>query len=250
MDNDCQTIEIQRRYCGPPDSGNGGYCAGLLANALPASGLSGGAVEVTLKLPPPLDRPLEIRHRDGIAHLCDGDLEIAVARRADLALDVPSSPGVAAAQDAATRYVGLKHHLFPGCFVCGPGRGAGDGLRVFAGVLSDTPVAAAPWLAEQQYCDGQDLVAPEIIWAALDCPGYFGLLQPGLVALLGRMHGQIIERPRAGEQCVVTGWRLGVEGRKFFAGSALYANDGRVLAKARAIWIQLDRERFQVSAGR
>jgi hypothetical protein len=39
-----QVIRIDRRFRGPPDSGNGGFVAGLLSTALGGSG-----VEVTLR---------------------------------------------------------------------------------------------------------------------------------------------------------------------------------------------------------
>ncbi|HEY3542877.1 MAG TPA: ASCH domain-containing protein, partial [Gaiellaceae bacterium] len=48
-------LVIAARYRGPARSGNGGYTCGLVA------GLLGGSdVEVTLRAPPPLDRPLRI----------------------------------------------------------------------------------------------------------------------------------------------------------------------------------------------
>ena len=43
-------MTIDRRYRGPLHSANGGYAAGLLGSRL------GGAAEVTLRLPPPLER--------------------------------------------------------------------------------------------------------------------------------------------------------------------------------------------------
>src|SRR4051812_33728415 len=46
---------IGTRFRGPPESANGGYCAGILADAL------AGAVEVTLRRPPPLEQELELR---------------------------------------------------------------------------------------------------------------------------------------------------------------------------------------------
>jgi len=48
---------------------------------------------------------------------------------------------------------------------------------------------------------------------------------------------RIDEVPDVGERCVVTGWPLGEEGRKLYAGTALYGEDGRLLACARATWI-------------
>jgi hypothetical protein len=37
----------------------------------------------------------------------------------------------------------------------------------------------------------------------------------------------------------VTGWSLAVEGRKRLAGSAVHAQDGRLVALARAVWIEV-----------
>ena len=48
---------------------------------------------------------------------------------------------------------------------------------------------------------------------------------------------RIDELPDVGERCVVVGWPLGEEGRKLYAGTALYGEDGRPLARARATWI-------------
>jgi hypothetical protein len=44
--------------------------------------------------------------------------------------------------------------------------------------------------------------------------------------------------PQAGERCVVVGWPLGDEGRKAFAGTALFGEGGRLLGVARATWIE------------
>jgi hypothetical protein len=40
-----QTLSIDPRFCGPPEIGNGGYVAGLLArrSVSPASGAGGGS---------------------------------------------------------------------------------------------------------------------------------------------------------------------------------------------------------------
>ena len=51
-------VTIGRRYRGPLTSGNGGYSAGRLAAFVDAP-----AVEVTLRLPPPLERPLQVDPR-------------------------------------------------------------------------------------------------------------------------------------------------------------------------------------------
>jgi hypothetical protein len=52
------TLLIAGRFNGPPNSGNGGYCCGLLANYL------GGSATVRLSNPPPLDTPLTVNRQD------------------------------------------------------------------------------------------------------------------------------------------------------------------------------------------
>lgn len=112
-----ETVRIARRFCGPPDSGNGGYVAGLVAQELGSTDVS-----VMLRLPPPLECDLELGSDGAAAWLKDGDTMIASAERCELSIDVPSPPPFAGAEDAEARYAGLRRHNFPGCFVCGPER--------------------------------------------------------------------------------------------------------------------------------
>lgn len=226
-------VIIDRRFRGPPQSGNGGYVCGLIANAL------NGPAEVTLKAPPPLDTPLTLVKTESGASLMHGDLELGVARTATLDLQAPPPVTLAQAEAASAHFSGFHTHIFPECFVCGPARAQGDGLRIFAGAEDGRGVAYAPWRPDSRDCDASGRVAPEIVWAALDCPSYFGLHSPNLPALLGRMTAVVLERPRAGETCVLAGWKLTEDGRKHVAGSALYAEDGCVLALAKAVWVEL-----------
>jgi hypothetical protein len=55
--------------------------------------------------------------------------------------------------------------------------------------------------------------------------------------VLGRLTARVEHLPHPGERCVVMGWPLGEDGRKLYAGTALYGDDGRVLGSARATWI-------------
>ena len=43
--------------------------------------------------------------------------------------------------------------------------------------------------------------------------------------------------PEAGEECVVASWPLGEDGRKLYAGTALFSAAGELLAIARQTWI-------------
>jgi hypothetical protein len=219
-----ERITIDPRFNGPVGSANGGYTSGLLAELL------GGQAEVTLRSPPPLGCPLDVVRDDGRLHVADGDRVIAEAVPTHLELDVPEPPTYAEAERAAARYPGFEEHAFPTCFVCGPEREPGDGLRIFAGPVGEGRVAS-PWVPTE--------VEPKLVWAALDCPGAIAVGFPDRgETLLGRFAVRIDELPEVGERCVVVGWPLGEEGRKLYAGTALFGEDGRPLASARATWIE------------
>jgi hypothetical protein len=217
-------VIVPGRYNGPAGSGNGGYTCGLVA------GILGGVAEVTLRLPPPLDRELAVVREDGRVEIRDGEELVAEAGPVELDVDVPAPVSVEQAAEASRQYAGFVHHAYNTCFVCGPARE--DGLRVYAGPVEGRPgLVAAPWTPP-------DDVSAELVWAALDCPSGWAVddfQREGV--LLGRMAAAIDTLPAAGEPHVVLGWRVGEEGRKRFAGSALLTADGDVLARARSTWI-------------
>jgi hypothetical protein len=215
---------VPGRYNGPPDSGNGGYTCGLVAAIL------GGVAEVTLRRPPPLDRDLEVVRANGRVQIRDGAALVAEAEPAAVDADVPTPVSVEEAAEASARYAGFLHHAYNTCFVCGPGRE--DGLRVYAGPVEGRPgLVASPWTPGPE-------VRPELVWAALDCPSGWAVddfQREGV--LLGRMAAEIDRLPVPGEPHVIVGWRVGEDGRKRFAGSALLTAEGEALARARSTWI-------------
>jgi hypothetical protein len=209
---------IDSRFRGPRASGNGGYTCGLVAAFV------GNPADVTLRLPPPLERPLRF---DG-ERLWDGEELVAEAQPADVELDVPARVPFEEAERAAVPDLDSP---FPECFVCGHERA--DGLRIFAGPVAGRDVVAAPWVP------AADLTAPEFVWAALDCPGAYATGVPGRgTVVLGRLAARVERVPRAGERCVVIGWSLGDDGRKHRAGTALFGEDGSVLGVGSALWIE------------
>jgi hypothetical protein len=227
-----EVVSIGRRFRGPPDSGNGGYVAGLLAKAL-----GGSLCRVSLLRPPPLDVPLRIERGTDEARLMHGEDVVATGVRHEFSLDVPEPPAIGTARAAQERFSGHRHHIFPGCFVCGPERAEGDGLRIFPGPVGDQ--VASVWRPDQDLADEHGEVRPEFIWAALDCPGYFAVEGAAGLAVLGTMTAGIHVPLRAGEEAIVTGWAIGSEGRKHRVGTALHDAGGRLLAVAKATWITL-----------
>lgn len=231
---------IATRFRGPPDSANGGYCAGILANALD------GAVEVTLRRPPPLEQELKLQVQPERAELWHGESLLAEARRAPLELTAPEPPSFERALELSRHYVGHRRHHFPGCFGCGPARTVGDGLRIFPGADRVGQTVAAPFCPDPSLVDAAGFMRPELVWAALDCVGYFAAAAPDYpVALLGRMTARLSARVELDERCVVLGWALGRAGRKLHAGTALFGADGQLCGLAEQTWILLATDRRQ-----
>lgn len=227
------SIVIEPRFRGPPESGNGGYTCGRVAAA------AGSEVAVRLKRPPPLGVPLELAEADGILQLRHGDDVIAEARPTRVDVEVPSPLDHAEAVVASLGFAGFAEHPFPGCFVCGPQRMAGDGLRIFAGPVVGRPLVAAPWVPDGSLAGPDGRLHTEFLWSALDCPSGFATPIIGRVAVLGEFAARI-ERPLSvGEPCVVMGWHCGGEGRKHHSASAIIGPDGDVVARATATWIAL-----------
>jgi hypothetical protein len=236
-------IVIDRRFCGPPDSGNGGYVCGLVAAHVDRSS------EVALRLPPPLETPLRVaRAGDRSVRVLAGDALVAEAmpRGDELGLDVPEPVGIAEAEAAGAGSHLRAHpeeHPFPTCFVCGPKRAPEDGLHVLVGPVAGRGVAATAWTPASDLAGADRAVRPEFVWAVLDCSGGVGswLADPidGNPFVLGRMAVTINGPVRAVAPYAVVGWRAGHEGRKVTAGSAVFTAGGDLVGLGRATWIQL-----------
>ncbi len=233
------TFSIAQRFHGPPDSGNGGYVCGMVAHHIE------GSAEVRLRVPPPLERPLVITPLPrGVVALTDGDTVVAQARPAPVDADVPAPPTVDEAETASRSFRGFDEHWFPGCFVCGPERARGDGLRIFPGPLADTRQVACTWTPHASLGDAGGRVRSEFLWAALDCGGAFTHDVPeGKAIVLGLLGAELTGTTLVGEALVMLAWPLGVDGRKHFAGTALFAANGELRGRARATWVAVDADR-------
>jgi hypothetical protein len=234
-------IVIDRRFRGPPDSGNGGYSCGTLGT------LIDGAAEVTLRMPPPLDTPLVIENQDGDAIVATHHGKIVIeARPTTIDAVVPPSVSLADAEKAASNYEGFDNHAFPACFVCGPERPEGDGLRIFPGALGTDGACAAPWIPTASVADSDGMVRPEVVWAALDCPtgwATYYAAPDGDLALLGRLTARILLPIEAGTTYVCAAWASGSEGRKHFATGAVISPEGTIHAASHAVWVELKGDR-------
>jgi hypothetical protein len=216
-------IVLPRRYRGPLTSANGGYACGRLAACVDAD-----EVEVTLRLPAPLARPLSVERMDGRVRLLDGAAVVAEARPATVEDEAPAPVSLAVAEAARERHVREWTPDFRECYVCGVRE---DGLEIRVGLVAGRePLHAAPVALLES--------GPEFVWAAIDCPGAYAVGAEGRGDIvLGRMTARVHRVPEAGEECVAASWPLGEDGRKLHAGTALFAADGDLLALARQTWI-------------
>ena len=217
-------VTLPHHFRGPLTSANGGYACGRLAAFVDAD-----EVEVTLRLPPPLDRPLAVERDGAGVRLLDGEAVVAEGRPAPVEVDVPAPVSLEVAEESREKHVRGWSTEFNECFVCGVRE---DGLEIRVGPIAGRePLHASPIALPDSL--------PEIVWAAIDCPGAYAVGAEGRGDIvLGRMTARVDRVPESGEPCVVTAWPLGEDGRKLYAATALFAEDGELLAVARQTWIQ------------
>lgn len=229
-----ETLTIPAAFNGPPASGNGGYTCGRVARLVGAD-----VAEVSLRAPPPLDRPLAVVRDGERVELRDGETLVAEGRPSELLIDVPEPVPrdeiEAAAVEGRSRWA--HGHPFPTCVVCGPARE--DGLRIFPAPLPGREgLFGATWTPETSE-DG--FMAAELVWAALDCPtsapvAHFG---DGPAMVLASLTARIGCPVRAGEPHTILSWALEEDGRKHWAAAALYDSEGVLTCASRALWIEL-----------
>lgn len=152
-------------------------------------------------------------------------------------------PPAAPTPDAA-RAAGEQASCFhPICFCCGDRVAADVGLRVHTGQLGDAPAGhvAGLWTVHPVFAGPDGRVAEEHVWAAIDCAGFYAwvAVEGRHGALTGTMQAEVIERPRAGEACIVAGWPLAtLSERRRTSGVALFGSDGRLMARGLQVWVR------------
>ncbi|HJP64772.1 MAG TPA: hypothetical protein VKA30_00550, partial [Actinomycetota bacterium] len=202
-----RTVTVPPWMFGIPGVGFGGYVAGVMAGAV-----GDGPVAVTLRRPPPLATPMRLESAGSGSALMDGDALVATAAPVpDLGAEAPRPVSYRAAETASLGYAGWQEHPFPNCFNCGPNRGPSEGLRIFPGPVDGGEVVAAPWMPERSLFGEAQAVPPEFVWAALDCPTWWGSIVRYAVDgsfVTGRIAADVIGPVKVGHPHVVMGWPI------------------------------------------
>lgn len=233
-------IVVPRQFRGPPFTANGGYICGLLAGAV------GGRGVAMLRAGVPLDTAVSLTPGEGEGVLlvnAEGAV-LGSARPADDS-QIPNPPPAPPTLEEARAFGAASpfatRSLHRGCFSCCVERDAGEGLGVFVGQIEGAPAGhcAGVWTPHANFADADGNIPDEVTWGALDCSGSMAwwIKSGSPVGLLGTMAGEVLRKPKAGESYVVVAWAREVEGRKHFAGVALFDGAGEVMARSGQIWI-------------
>lgn len=229
-------ITVETRFCGPDGMGNGGFVSGIVAEAI------GGPAKIRLHAPTPLERTLRLVSDERGARLMDADKMLVEGEPLGKPLDLdpmPAPPSDAMIEACRAIFPSSADHMAPRCFVCGNERDPAEALRICGGFDAEQRVAADDWVPAEDLAGDDGKVAPRYLWAALDCPSYFGAGIGTGMALLAGIAARIERQPKPGERLRLTGWPLGSDGRKHHAGSVMHDADGKVVAAARALWVQV-----------
>ena len=238
-----ESIIIAPGFNGPRLSGNGGYVSGMLAAKFTEKMGGDGTVEITLRAPIPIGRKLELVREGDALTMMGGATLVCEARAGTVAhLKPPPAPTDWADVMRRGEHGGSPIESDYGtCIVCGRGRAVGDGLRVWGTSGPQPGYSLSCYLPHANHADSSGRIRPEFVWGTLDCPGAYAAQDDGdfRPALTGRMTAKVFEPPKVGERCAVVGWRIGVEGRKLYSGTALYTESGRLCALGTCTWIVL-----------
>lgn len=209
----------------------GGHLAGLVASHV------GHEVAVTFRAPCPLDVPLTLV-ANGAGHTLLHEETVVLEAAADHS--TPSPPPFVPwevaeeARDWAEAQPSIDR--VGTCFSCGSGTGS---LRVHAGSVAGSSLYASP-LRPPEWAAPDGRVAQRFLWAPIDCAAGWRVTlgEGGRLAVTGRLRVQVHDDVSPGDRLVVVAdaapeWT----GRKRGARSAIYRDDGTLVASSESLWI-------------
>jgi hypothetical protein len=242
MDVDPDAIVVERRFEGPPGSGQGGWSSALFADRLPYR------ATVSLRAPIPFERPLRIEadgegHRlvDDARRAADGGPTVIMTAR-EWTPNVPDTSPVTidaarAARGAFTTFV--VPHPVPDCFSCGTRH---DTMGVHACPLDDGRLAT-DWTVPD-WAD-HPTASTAALWAALDCTAafYVGFVPEVRRVVTVQYAVEVLRPVTVGETLALVAWPgdhdPAWDGRKRGACSIAFDDAGRITARARSFWVSL-----------
>ncbi|WP_067541955.1 PaaI family thioesterase [Nocardia crassostreae] len=234
---EAQQLIIPEHIHGYPDIAFGGYVAGLLA-----AHASAETVRVDFRRVVNVGKPVRLATAGDHAALTslDGTVLIEAAPSA-LTLDPPPAPSWEVAKSATETALTSPKRQITDCYgrgvACPPGRG----LRLFPWSTPEHDLIAAAWTPDPNLADASGELPPEVVWAALDCPGGIAAWvqsDMGQGAFTAALTATQLRPVLAGAEHISHAWAIHHDGRKHTVGVALSTADGELCALAEALWIE------------
>lgn len=224
------SFRVEGRFEGAPGRAQGGYTGGLLHDGRPR--------RVWFRSAIPLDVDLEVdTDRETTAVTLDGNVVLEshpVGRLADPLPTVSMAEAIAGRDWSEA--AGFPDLIAP-CYSCGTVDGT---LRTHPGRVADGEIWAAP-MTYPDWTATDGAVDPSHIWAVIDCaPGYpvaFGNPEPRF-AFTGWLSVDVRSPIEAGRPAIVVATADPWDGRKRSARSALWTEDGELIALSESLWIE------------
>ena len=237
--NGTKPIRVEQWFQGPTGSGQGGWTAHRLAEAI------GEPVTVSIRRPIPLETDLRVIALDDGWYLLDPaepDQPVLIATRWDAVHADTDAVSVAVAAEAGKRFPLHDDHPVPVCFSCGH---EPDSMQVHSGELPNGRWAT-DWTVPDWAVDADGTVDEGALWAAIDCAQAWYAGNAG-----GRRHSvtvqlavEVLVPLVAGATYALVAWNgtypRDWDGRKRGAGGAVFAHDGTCVARSSSFWIAVE----------
>jgi hypothetical protein len=231
-------IRIPSRFQGPTGQGQGGWSACQLAQTIDEP------VTIRIAAPVPLETDLEVRRHPGRWRLIEpnGDPNKFILEATPWEPAFPSTPPITveAAAQARNGFVYAKDgHPVPFCFSCGLHE---QSMEVHAGAIGDGRVATY-WRPPAWAVDASSVVAPGVIWGALDCAAgwYVSADGSGMLAFTVQYAVEIVRPIVPGAHYAIVAWNGDGppewQGRKRTAASAAFDEQGNLVAQSKSLWV-------------
>lgn len=219
---------VPGRFEGAPGRGQGGYAAGMLHDGRPR--------RVWFRSAIPLDTPLELSTEgDTTSVTLDRSLIIETHPVGPIDDPLPSVTMDQAIEGRnRTESAGFPD-LIARCYSCGTVEGT---LRTHPGPVGDSGIWATP-MVYPDWTSAEGMVDPKHIWAVVDCAsGYPVAFGPQIrMAFTGWLSVDVRSTLEPGQPAIVVATANSWQGRKRSARSALWTEEGVLVAVSESLWV-------------
>ncbi len=223
---------VSETFQGIDGIAHGGYLAGMISEDRPE------VMQVTLRRPPPLNRPLFVEDGAGQASLVDRDGQtIMEAAPGDLTANLPSITAEEVNGEPNPRF---ERHPYPHCFVCGTEHPNGFNLRF--STPDEHGHTLATWIPSGRLIPEIETVPDRFVWAVIDCLSAWSFSDhwddsDWWPAVTGQIAVEIRRPVLRDETHVLVAHPTGREGKRIYVEAAIHDAEGDLCARGESTWI-------------